>query len=234
MKSKKSQFCGELAEPSKPKRRSRKSKPLLSALCFLLLALSSFCWADQVTIRPRACFPCEFIGRTGCSVDDDCVDEVSPDEDTSFVSSNSNSADNEGFYCDSVNFSTIDSIKIKARSRKTGLFGTTNAWAIGHYWTDGEIVSFINVKNNITLNTTYATEICTALTKDENGNNWTSATVNNHGWGIRLLVNLGSDLIRLTWVEVTVYGIPVAVTEKPGGIVQDQDNKGIAEGGIAR
>jgi hypothetical protein len=145
MKSKKSQFCGELAEPSKPKRRSRKSKPLLSALCFLflalssllstlcflLLALSSFCWADQVAIRPRACFPCEFIGRTGCSVDDDCVDEVSPDEDTSFVSSNSNSADNEGFYCDSVNFSTIDSIKIKARSRKTGLFGTSNAWAIG-------------------------------------------------------------------------------------------------------
>jgi hypothetical protein len=105
---------------------------------------------------------------------------------------------------------------------------------LGHYWTDGEIVSFINVKNNITLNTTYTTEVCTALTKDENGNNWTSATVNNHGWGIRLLVNLGSDLIRLTWVEVIVYGTSAAVTEKPGGLVQDQDNKGIVEGGIAR
>ena len=224
---------------SKPEGRSQKLKPLVLTfsvltLCFLLLALSSFCWADQVTIRPRACFQCEFIGRTGCSVDDDCVDEVSPDEDTSYVSSNSNSSDHEGFYCDSVNFSTIDSIKIKARSRKTGAFSTTNAWAMGHFWTDGEMNYFVNVKNNINLNTTYTTEVCTALTKDENGNNWTSATVNNHGWGVRLLVNLGSDQIRLTWVEVVVYGTSVAVTSKPGGMVQDEDHKGIAEGGIAR
>lgn len=208
----------------------------LSLIFYFLLLTSHFSLsqADQVTIRPRVCFQCEFIGRTGCSVDDDCVDESSPDEDTSFVSSNSTSSDHEGFYCDSVNFSTIDSIKIKARSRKTGAFSTTNAWVMGHFWTDGEMVYFVNVKNNITLNTTYATEVCTALTKDENGNNWTSATVNNHGWGIRLLVNLGSDYMRFTWIEVVVYGTLAAVTSKSGGIVQDEDHKGIAEGGIAR
>jgi hypothetical protein len=244
MNSKQSQFRSQPARIPRSlgleKGRRQKLKPLVSFLSvltfYILLLTSSFSlsWADQVTIRPRACFLCEFINRTGCSVDDDCVDEAYPDEDTSFVSSNSSSSDHEGFGCDSVNFSDIDSIKIKARSRKTGLFGTINAWAIGHFWTDGEMVYFVNVKNNITLNTTFTTEVCTALTKDENGNNWTSVTMNNHGWGIRLLVDLGFDQIRLTWVEVVVYGTPAAVTSKSGGMVQDEDNKGIIEGGIAR
>lgn len=205
------------------------------SLSNLLLLFSVSAWADVDTLRPRACVisqRCEMT-MSGCSSHPSCLNEVSPDDDGTYVYTSTNGMDEE-LYQDSVNFSSIDSIKIRTRVRKTGLFAASNAYHIGHIYWDGDAWQFRSLCSNKTANASYTTENCLCTT-DEGGNPWTSSSLNARGFGVQTNVSFGSDQFRFTWMEVIVYGTAQAGGKrKPGGMVQDEDNRAQAEGGIAR
>ena len=149
----------------------------------------------------------EHSGRSGCSVNSewDCVNEITADEDASYVIMTGYPT-RETFYCTDVSLTAIDSIRIYARARKSSGLAVLNAWDVGYSWSDGEFNHWVNADSNKILTTSYTTG-SGMKTVDENGNPWTSATINNHCFGARLHTNLGSGkAMYLTWVQVSVYG----------------------------
>ena len=174
-------------------------------LILLVFLLPSVVWADSQTIRPDANGHFSQFGVSGCTDDYECVDEESPDDDETYVWYQIGST-NESFFCTDIDFTSIDSLKVTARSRTTKLFGSTNAWALGYSWTDGEANYWQTITDDINLNNSYVTETSDASTQYQDSNPWTSATVNSSAFGVRLKSSQTPDQMRCTWVYVMVWG----------------------------
>jgi len=176
-------------------------------LVLLVLLLPSLLSADSQTIRPDANGHFTQWIPSGCDEDYQCVDEETPDDEDSYVYISI--IENESFFCSDIDFTSIDSLKITARSRTTEFMARTNAWAIGYSWTDGEVNYWVIIEDNITLNPEYTTVTSDAVTEYQDENPWTSATVNSSAFGIRLKVSLGAYEMRCTQVYVMVWGTAV-------------------------
>jgi hypothetical protein len=178
------------------------------------------------TLRPVAN---QFIGagwtNNGCSAAWDCVNDVTADDDATYLYGGTSSS-MAVFKSDSTFAGNIDSIVIYVRAKAEG--ACTGCLNIG-WATYGE--GLWNWESSYDTTVTLTTSYVTFHYKPSGA--WTYQDINIKRFGVANndIDDLG-DMV--TQQYVVVYYTPAAGNITPGGIVQDGDGRGIAEGGIAR
>lgn len=198
-------------------------------LFFLLLLFCGQVRADVDTLYPAS--NKAFYGlwtSAGCSNRWPCIDEMPSDEDTTYIYSR---LSGEWYYAglQSTDFSSIDSIFINVRIKKSAGFGQSNCWHIEFGKDMGEgFWSHNDVSGPLNIGTDYITHACSSLEVDGDGNPWTSSTLASHGFGLYLDSNIGAsgEHLRDTQIFVIIYG----TTEAPA----DKARQNILEGGITK
>ena len=71
-------------------------------------------------------------------------------------------------------------------------------------------------------------------TTDEEGDPWNYQKINARRFGVQSGSNSGIWSANVTQIFLTVFYQEAIEAKRKGGIVQDEDNQGIAEGGIAK
>jgi hypothetical protein len=193
------------------------------------ITTNSQVWGESLILRPIGD---QVVGtgwaKYGCTNAYECIDEVTADDDATYLYESG--WDNKfcAFVLNSTWATNIDSIVIHSRAKTdltcTACFNVgwalwdseTHAW----YWDD---------TNDTTVNlSTFWTTFHYKPSRS-----WTADEINNRRFGFGNNV-IGEASIYVTQEEVVVYYTPSEGTNKQGGVVQDKDNRGIAEGGIAR
>lgn len=187
-------------------------------------------WGSADTLQPRA-DGSVLWNHSGCAAGEryDCVDDPpgSPDGDnTRAYTSATNKA--EEFWHDSTFVANIDSVVIRINAKKTG--GTVKLYVGWAYYVEGLWQFWI--EDTVTLTSSYADYSVNA----DDDPSWTYQKINARRFGVHTAGSMtGIWSANLTQVFVIVYYTEESEeAKKQGGIVQDEDSKGIAEGGIAR
>ena len=187
-------------------------------------------WGTSDTLRPAEDGTVSW-NHIGCDPGSryDCVDDITPDLDTTKAYTSA-VAKSEEFFHDSTFVSNIDSIVIRAHARKTGvsIVRIELGWA---YWGEGMWVW--HAGDSVTLTDLWDDYSATANT-DEGGSPWTYQKINARRFGVRSGNNSGIWSASVTQIFVIVFYKEAIEAKRKGGIVQDEDNRGITEGGIAR
>ena len=193
-----------------------------------LLLICGQAWGSADTLRPRE-DGSAFWNHTGCEAGSryNCVDDIIPDLDTTYAYTSAVSKSEE-FWHDSTFVSNIDSVVIRVHAKKTG--GTVKIYLGWAYYS--EALWHFHVQDTVTLTTSWA-DYSANLTDEPS---WTYQKINSRRFGVRTPFYLsGIWSANVTQVFIIVYYQEAAEeAKKQGGIVQDEDNRGIAEGGIAR
>lgn len=198
---------------------------VLVALCFLRPQNSR---ASADTLRPVADAKV-YWNTFGCEGHYQCVDEENPDGDNTRVYSSAQ-LKRETFQVDSTFVSDIDSLIIRINAKKTGT--ETVKLNVGFdYWE--EALWYFHIEDSVTLTSEYA-DYRVVSTVDEDDNPWSYQKVNARRFGMATKEPSGIWSVNATQVFVIVYSQEGEERKRPGGVIQDQDRRGIAEGGIAR
>jgi len=189
---------------------------LLLTSHFLLLAGQS--WAASETLRPNGDFNTTW-NMFECSVRYDCVCEDTPDDDATYIYMTT--ADiGQAFYFETAQSQPAqrDSVIIHVRARV--LSGSPDLELGKYLWTEGGWQW--NALDTVTLSTSYS---------NLSGKNSADKGVDKYGFKTLS----GSTETRITQFYIVVwYTPPSGGNKRQGGIVQDKNNIGIVEGGIAR
>ena len=163
--------------------------------------------------------------NNGCSAAWDCINDVTADDDATYLYGG-NSGAMAIFKSDSTFATNIDSIVIYVRAKAEGT--CTGCLNIG-WATYGE--GLWNWEDNYDTTVTLATSYVTFHYKPSES--WTYPDINakRFGFGNNDIDDLG-DMV--TQQYVVVYYTLAAGKKIGGGLIQDENKTGIAEGGIAR
>jgi hypothetical protein len=203
-------------------------------LVWILLLMAPGClkpsnsWASADTLRPVADAKV-FWNRLGCDSHYQCVNEEDPDGDVTKVYC-SGQLKRETFQLDSTFVPNIDSLVIRINAKKTGT--DTVKLNLGFdYWE--EALWYFHIADSVTLTGEYG-DYWVVSTADERDDPWTYQKINARRFGVGTKKPSGVWSANLTQVFVVVYYQEAQERKRPGGIVQDKDRRGIAEGGMAR
>jgi hypothetical protein len=207
----------------------RKSPRIGVGLVFYFLLLTScfsLTFGASQTLRPVAN---ESVNNSwtnnGCSAAWDCINDVTADDDATYLYGGASNI-MAVFRSDSTFATNIDSIVIYIRAKAEGT--CTGCLNIG-WATYGEgLWNWDEVNDTtVTLTTSYVTF------HYKPSGSWIYQDINakKFGFGNNDIDDLG-DMV--TQQYVVVYYTPAAGKKLPGGVIQDENNQGVAEGGIAR
>lgn len=185
-------------------------------------------WAKSDTLRPTADLNASW-NKSGCEDHYQCVDEETPDGDVTKVYTSAE-VKRETFQVDSIFTENIDSVVIRINAKKTGISTVELELGFDYYQ---EMLWYFHPEGSVTLSSSWD-DYSTCSFEDENGDPWTYQKINARRFGVRTTQPTGIWSANVTQVFVIVYYQETEGGKKPGGIVQDEDNRGIAEGGIAR
>jgi hypothetical protein len=199
---------------------------LLLTSCFSLVPWIQWTFGASQTLRPIAN---ESVNNSwtnnGCSAAWDCLNDVTADDDATYLYGGASYV-GAIFKSDSAFATNIDSIVIYVRVRAEGACtGCLNiGWAVygEGLWQWDEVND-----TTVTLTTSYVTF------HYKPSGSWTCQSINakRFGFANNDIDDLG-DLV--TQQYVVVYYTPAAGKKTCGGLIQDENNTGIAEGGITR
>ncbi|MFQ6031333.1 MAG: hypothetical protein ACE5K2_00300 [Candidatus Zixiibacteriota bacterium] len=210
-------------------RRIHKSRGVRIMFLWLLIALVwvPFAWgtAQLDTLRPVSDQNVTWT-KSGCTGHYECVDDVTADGWNTYVYTPF-TGNRETFKYDSTFAANIDSLVIYL-----------NAWATGgeipleigwDYWSEGLWMWNTDTTINLPGDATP-----TAYSRKASGS-WTYQLINDRRFGVRTGTVESGRQTYLTQIYLIVYYQEVEeVAKKQGGIVQDENNRGMAEGGIAK
>ena len=185
-------------------------------------------WASADTLRPVADAKV-YWNKSGCDDHYQCVDEEEPDGDNTRVYSSAQ-LKRETFQLDSTFVPNIDSLIIRINGKKTGT-GTVTINVGFDYWE--EALWYFHTEDSVTLSSGYGDHSVVSI-GDEDDDPWTCQNINQRRFGVRTKQPDGIWSANVTQVFVIVYYQEAEERKRPAGIVQDQDRRGIAEGGMAR
>ena len=201
---------------------------------WILLLVATGClmpqnsWASADTLRPVADAKV-YWNKSGCDDHYQCVDEEDPDGDNTRVYSSAQ-LKRETFQLDSTFVSNIDSLIIRINGKKTGT-GAVKLSVGFDYWE--EALWYFHIEDSVTLSSGYS-DYSVVPNGDEDDNPWSYQKINERRFGVRTKEPDGIWSANVTQVFVIVYYQEAEERIRGGGIVQDEDRKGIAEGGMAR
>lgn len=198
--------------------------PLIAAGC--LVPRNS--WASADTLRPVADAKV-YWNKSGCDDHYQCVDEEEPDGDDTRVYSSAE-LKRETFQLDSTFVPNIDSLIIRINAKKTGT-GTVKLNLGFDYW--DEALWYFHIEDSVTLTGEYG-DYSVASTVDERDDPWTYQKINARRFGVGTKKPSGIWSANMTQVFVIVYYQEAEERKRKGGIVQDEDRRAVAEGGMAR
>jgi len=210
----------------------RESMLLISL--WILLSVTAGClkpqdsWASADTLRP-AVDAKVYWNKSGCDDHYQCVDEEDPDGDVTRVYSSAQ-LKRETFQLDSTFVSNIDSLVIRINAKKTGT-GTVKLNLGFDYWE--EALWYFHIGDSVTLTSEYG-DYSVVSTGNEDDDPWTYQKINARRFGVGTKKPSGIWSANVTQVFVMVYYQRTEGRKRPGGIVQDENRRGIAEGGMAR
>jgi hypothetical protein len=220
-------------------RRIQTCPPKIDRRASLILCLVLSCygfilngqvWGTSDTLRPAEDGAISW-NHTGCDAGSryDCVNDITPDLDTTKAYTSA-VAKSEEFFHDSTYVSNIDSVVIRIHAKKAGISTVwlQLGWAS---WIEGMWIW--HPADSVTLTDLWG-DYSVTTTTDEGGNPWTYQKINALRFGVQSGDNSGIWSANVTQIFIIVFYKEAIEAKGKGGIVQDEDNRGITEGGIAK
>jgi len=219
------------------------SHSLRLSLIFLFL-LPVTAWADQVdTLRPATDqLYANFFAYPGLNEFWEEIDEATSDGDGTYIYSSTVGADYGWIHNAFSTSSVIDSVRLVWNAKSTATSGTPSITLGRLQFQEGQWYSCTYGGGNGTANLTssYVNYSKTWTVDPCNGSAWTVDGLNNAFccWWVDN-TNVGTAPTgrqnRMTQSYIVVYShAGAASVKRRSGLVQDEENKGIAEGGMAR
>ncbi len=165
--------------------------------------------ADSETIYPDTVggfHPNEFRHENRCdaTLHYQCVDDDS-DADYVYDSTTTGGGGYESFkWKCTQTWSTIDSIKITARAKNSGLFGEGNSLIFGYFYSAGEFIAMNEICTKST--STSFSEFTCVTTQDHNGDPYTQSKIeDDYEFGFKIGMN--SQFYKyISSYKLTIYG----------------------------